>query len=127
MCGRGIWIVSRGNVFLTFAHEWLAQLFQADFDGHMGRDLKQWNRGACARVKLANTEMSKPPADVRARRGLDHGAPRFDADVWQSCDPPSDRSAHLQPQWAEVDMQMDRYMVYYQDEYIKRWGARERQ
>ena len=57
---------SCGNPFLAFAHEWLAQLFQADFDGYMGGDLQQWNRGARTRVKLLNTEMSKPPSHVRA-------------------------------------------------------------
>ncbi len=52
--------------------------------------------------------------------------PRYDAEVWQWLEPPTDRSKHFNPQWAEVDMQMERYGFYYQDEYIKRWGERRR-
>ncbi len=100
----GIRLVSCRHVFLSFAREWQL-LFEAQFDGYTGRVLRQSNRGACTRVKLANMEMSKPPAHVRARRGLDHGVPRYDADVWQWY-PPTDRGAHFQPQGAEVDMQM---------------------
>ena len=36
-----VWIVFGGHVLLTFAHEWLALMFQADFDGYMGGDLQQ--------------------------------------------------------------------------------------
>ncbi len=31
----GTMLVSRGNVFLTFAHECLALMFQADYDGYV--------------------------------------------------------------------------------------------
>ncbi len=60
----GTRLVSCGNVFLAFAYDWLALLFQADFYGHVGGDLQQWNRAACAAVKLADAELSKPPAHV---------------------------------------------------------------
>ncbi len=105
----GTRLVWNGNVYLTFAHERLALMSQADFDGCMGKGLQQWNRGACTRVKLADTEMSKPSAHTRARRGLDYGTPRYDADadLWQSVDPPTDRSKHFDPQWKELDMQME--------------------
>ena len=120
-------IVFGGHFFLTFAHERLALVFQADFDEYMGGDLQTCKSGACTRVKLADSEMSKPPSHVRARRGLDRGACRYDGDVWQWCEPSTDRSKHFNPQCAEVDAQMEKYDVHYQDEYIKRWGARRRQ
>jgi hypothetical protein len=36
----GTSLASCGNLFITFAHEWLALLFQADFDGYVGGDLQ---------------------------------------------------------------------------------------
>ncbi len=70
--------------------------------------------------------MSEPPSRVPAR-GLDHGASRYDGDCWQWCEPSTDRSKHFNPKWTEVDAQMEKYEVYYQDEYIKKWGSRRRQ
>ncbi len=92
----------------------------------MGVDLQQWNRGACYRVKLANQEMLKPPSHVRAHRGLDHSIHRCDGDVCQWCEASTERSKHFNPQRAEVDAQMEKYDVHYQDEYVKKWGGRKR-
>ncbi len=78
-------LVSDGKVILTFTHEWLAILFQAD-----------------RRVQLASVEMMKPPSHVRAKRGLDYGCPRCDEDVWQPMDPPITNASVFKPGWIEV-------------------------
>ncbi len=78
----GTKLASIGDVLLTFAREWLALMFQADFDGYVGGDLQKWKRGTRTRVRFANAEMSKPPAHIRARCGLDYGQLRYDADAW---------------------------------------------
>jgi hypothetical protein len=73
-----ITLVSNDTVFVTFVHEWLAMLFQADLDGYMGGDLQRWRRYAFNLVQLANVEMNKLRSHVRARRCQDRGCPRWD-------------------------------------------------
>ncbi len=90
-------IVSSGTVFVTIAHELLAMLFKADFDAYMCGDMQQWEKGACTRVHLANEEMNKLPAHVSAKRGLDHGCPRCDGDVWRYIEPSTDRAKEVEP------------------------------
>ncbi len=114
--------MSTGCVYI----DWLALLFQDDFDGYMGGDMQEWNRGARTRVKLASSEMSRPPAHVQARRGPDCGLPRYEAEVWTPCPPTTERSRYFTPQWAELDHLMDRYDVHYYDEYVAKWGAKRR-
>ncbi len=38
-------------------------------------------------------------------------------------DRPPRGSEHFDPKWKELDNQTERFRVYYQDEYRKRWGV----
>ena len=75
----------------------------------------------------ARSEMNKPPAQVRARRGPDYRTPRYDEEVWTACPPSTDRSRHFIPQRNELDRMMDMHDVHDYDEYVAKCGARRRQ
>ncbi len=97
-------------------------MFNADFEGYVGGDLQQWYREKCTRAHLANSEMNKPRAQVRARRGLDYGQPRYDADVWDYLEPTTDKAKEFMPRWEQLDQIMLENGVWYQDDYQKKCG-----
>ncbi len=68
--------------------------------------------------------MNKLPSHVHARRGLDYGCPRYDADVWDYLEPPTERSNNSAPKWIQLDHIMTESEVRYLDEWQEKWGRR---
>ncbi len=69
----------------------------------MSGDMQQWKRKTYAKAELAHEEMPHPSSRVRSRQDLALGAPEYDEDVWQPCEPEADRSKHFDSGWEELD------------------------
>ena len=105
--GVGEVLVFFGKVFVCFLSEHLADLFQAQFDGWYGGDLKQYEKFKYTHVSGDVQETYKPDYRHRAQVGGGLGTARFDEDVWRCMEPVTQKSRAFEPEWEELDRRMD--------------------
>ncbi len=107
---------------MTFVHERLAMLLQADFDGCMAGYRIQHLKGGFRRAYLAKQGTMRHPVSVCARRGLARGQTRNEEEVWSSCEPSIDYAEQYEPKWMELDEKMAEQEAYYHDDYVRRFS-----